>query len=199
MGPSNSGKSTKALQFLSNAKRGCYISPMPNLNLNDLDEHNFEIQDLENIDLSKQYDCVVIDKIQLINDKYKGNYLTQALLGLQATEVHLCGDEDTYPIITSVLSHTKDSLTLNKYQRNSKLEVTTGTYKAWDHILPGDCIVDFSSKRIHEIKNQINMEFNRDPEGKGDDKDDQYCAILYKDMPKEVMYKQMLMFNQRKV
>ena len=47
---------------------------------------------IEMADLNSQYDCAVIDEIQLIEDPERGYAWTNALLGLQAKEIHICGD-----------------------------------------------------------------------------------------------------------
>jgi len=43
-------------------------------------------------DLTKKYEVAVIDEIQMIADERRGHSWTNALLGLQAEEIHLCGD-----------------------------------------------------------------------------------------------------------
>jgi len=47
---------------------------------------------IEMCDLTQRYDVAVIDEIQMIADERRGHAWTQALLGLQAEEIHLCGD-----------------------------------------------------------------------------------------------------------
>jgi ATP-dependent RNA helicase SUPV3L1/SUV3 len=112
IGPTNSGKTYNALDSLTNAKTGLYCGPlrllaweiyeklsMKNIKCNLITGQEKNIHDnathqsctVEMIDLYNYYDCVVIDEAQLIGDVSRGWAWTQALLGLQAKEIHLCG------------------------------------------------------------------------------------------------------------
>ena len=64
-------------------------------------------------DLQKVYDVAVIDEIQLIEDKERGFAWTNALLGLQAKEIHLCGDERALKLITNLAEDTGDKVKMN--------------------------------------------------------------------------------------
>jgi ATP-dependent RNA helicase SUPV3L1/SUV3 len=50
-------------------------------------------------DLSKRYEVAVIDEIQMIANESRGHAWTNALLGLQADEIHLCGDPRAQQLI----------------------------------------------------------------------------------------------------
>lgn len=43
-------------------------------------------------DLQRPVEVAVIDEYQMISDLHRGWAWTRALLGLQANEIHLCGD-----------------------------------------------------------------------------------------------------------
>lgn len=47
---------------------------------------------VEMTDLSQRYECAVIDEMQIIGDPSRGWAWTQAFLGLQSREIHLCGE-----------------------------------------------------------------------------------------------------------
>ena len=40
----------------------------------------------------EEYDVAVIDEVQMIADPERGSHWTNAILGLKAHEIHLCGD-----------------------------------------------------------------------------------------------------------
>lgn len=65
----------------------------------------------------------VIDEIQMIVDPERGSAWTQALLGLQADEIHLCGDERALKLVASLLEDTDDKLFRHEYKRLSTLHV----------------------------------------------------------------------------
>lgn len=48
---------------------------------------------IEMCDLSNEYECAVIDEIQMLEDDSRGHSWTAALLGIIAPEIHICGDE----------------------------------------------------------------------------------------------------------
>jgi ATP-dependent RNA helicase SUPV3L1/SUV3 len=61
-------------------------------------------------DYEKEFEVACIDEIQLINDPKRGNHWTNAVLGLKAKEIHLCGDERALDIISFLLEKTGDEL-----------------------------------------------------------------------------------------
>lgn len=66
-------------------------------------------------DLNNEYDVAVIDEVQLIEDPERGYAWTNALLGLKAKEIHLCGDERALRLIASLLQDTGDELNIQEY------------------------------------------------------------------------------------
>jgi ATP-dependent RNA helicase SUPV3L1/SUV3 len=112
-GPTNSGKTKNAIDALKLAKNGIYCAPLRLLalevhdkllaekimcNLKTGQERQMSFNSthtsctIEMTDLRLKYDIAVIDEIQMIADKSRGHAWTNALLGLQADEIHLCGD-----------------------------------------------------------------------------------------------------------
>ena len=73
------------------------------------------------VDFNKRYDVAVIDEIQMIGDDRRGYAWTNALLGLQAEEIHLCGDPRAYILIKELVETTGDILECKEYQRLSDL------------------------------------------------------------------------------
>jgi ATP-dependent RNA helicase SUPV3L1/SUV3 len=51
------------------------------------------------VPLNMELEVAVIDEIQMIGNIERGWAWTQALLGLRAKEVHLCGEERALPLI----------------------------------------------------------------------------------------------------
>ena len=58
---------------------------------------------IEMIDLNAPVDVAVIDEIQMISDVDRGWAWTQALLGVNAKEVHLCGDDTALSAIAKIV------------------------------------------------------------------------------------------------
>ena len=113
MGPTNSGKTFRAIEKLKAADSGVYCGPLrllaweifERLNEQEIPCSLITGQELEEkegakvlscttemVDVTTEYDVAVIDEIQLIGDADRGWAWTRALLGVPAKEVHVCGE-----------------------------------------------------------------------------------------------------------
>ena len=99
---------------------------------------------IEMADFNQKYDVAVIDEIQMIADDRRGYAWTNALLGLQAEEIHLCGDPRAYLLIKELVEVTGDKLICKEYRRLSQLKVEDNNIKSLEDLRAGDCIVAFS-------------------------------------------------------
>lgn len=57
----------------------------------------------------------------MISDSSRGHNWTNAILGIKAKEVHLCGDERALNLVIKLLEKTGDTLEVHEYERLSKL------------------------------------------------------------------------------
>jgi ATP-dependent RNA helicase SUPV3L1/SUV3 len=177
MGPTNSGKTFEALNSLKVASTGIYWAPLRLLawevaeKLNDegvkcslktgqersISEYDTHIScTIEMCDISKQFDVAVIDEIQMISDFHRGNAWTHALLGLQAKEIHLCGDQRSLQLISKLWMQTEDTLKIREYQRLSQLKVDQKPIRSFRDLRVGDWIVGFSKRLLFQMKREIN-------------------------------------------
>ena len=140
---------------------------------------------IEMLALNVRYDVAVIDEIQMIADEQRGSAWTNALLGLTADEIHVCGEETAVPLVQQLLADTGDEIIVNRYQRLSPLQVSTQSMEGnWASIQRGDCIVAFSRKDIFAYKQLIEQ------------KTGLRCAVAYGKLPPEVRAEQALLFNK---
>ncbi|CAI5466129.1 unnamed protein product [Closterium sp. Yama58-4] len=118
---------------------------------------------IEMANLSTPVDVAVIDEIQMISDDYRGWAWTRALLGVQAAEVHVCGDPSVLPLLRAICDATGDAFECHHYHRFAPLTVDqTSLQGDLGRVSPGDCIVAFSRREIFEIKGALPPET---PEG----------------------------------
>lgn len=181
VGPTNSGKTYNSLKKLTQSKSGYYAGPLRllarevfetfnkrhiNCNLVTGEEIIPSIDDngkiseitsgtIEMIPLFKKMDLCIIDEIQMIADDKRGEAWTNALLGVQANEIHLCGEESALELIKRIVAITGDSLQVNKYDRLGKLTVCDTPIKSYKQLKKGDCVVAFSKRKILDIKCEI--------------------------------------------
>lgn len=208
VGPTNSGKTYHALKKLEEAASGCYAGPLrllahevytrmtakgikcalvtgeeirvPELAVGESCMSSCTVEMIRMADM----DVAVIDEIQMIGDPHRGWAWTEALFGVKAKEVHLCGEERTVPLIRELAALMGDKLEIHRYNRLSPLKVAPyslgGNLK---QLQKGDCIVSFSVVGIHALKQQIQSKTGKK------------VAIVYGSLPPEIRAQQARLFN----
>lgn len=219
VGPTNSGKTYHALQKLEAANSGIYAGPLRLLAHEVYTRFNAKgkscslitgeerrvpegAKDLmksctvEMVPLNTKVDVAVIDEIQMIGDEERGWAWTQAVLGVQAKEVHLCGEVRTTDLIKQLCAMMGDQLIVHNYERLGKLQVmpkpltksdNESSHPKDDHIKKlekGDAVILFSRMKIHGMKTRIEANHK----GKR-------CAIVYGSLPPETRAQQAALFN----
>ena len=207
VGPTNSGKTYQALQRLERAKTGIYAGPLrllayevyTRLNAKGKSCHLITGDDrritegeedamisctVEMVPTDRVVDVAVVDEIQLIGHEERGWAWSQALLGLQAKELHLCGEARTVPLIRELAAQMGDKLEIYHYERLSPLELASSSLGGrLTKLRKGDCLVVFSRKEIHALKSEIERLTNK------------RVAIIYGSLPPETRATQARLFN----
>jgi ATP-dependent RNA helicase SUPV3L1/SUV3 len=207
VGPTNSGKTYHALQRLEAAKTGVYAGPLRLLahevysrfnakgklcalvtgeerrvpeGLN----HLMSSCTVEMVPLNAQMDVAVIDEIQMMGNAERGWAWTQAFLGVQAKEVHLCGELRTIDIVTDLCKAMGDKLVIHKYQRLSSLKMQNRSLNGdLTRLQKGDAIILFSRLAIHAMKADVERLTGK------------RCAVVYGSLPPETRAQQAALFN----
>lgn len=188
VGPTNSGKTYNALKLLETAKSGYYAGPLRLLAreiyetyrkkgiscnlitgeeiIPDLDEFGnvarISSGTIEMVPVNRKMDICIIDEIQMISDNRRGEAWTNAVLGVQAKEVHLCGEELAVNLIKKIAAITGDEVVVNRYKRLGKLVVekkpinfSSSDKNKFKALRKGDCIVAFLKLKILKLKKDI--------------------------------------------
>lgn len=208
VGPTNSGKTYRALKRLEECSSGIYAGPLRLLAHEIYDRFNAkgiscnlitgEEQRLEHVqakitsstvemvDITRDVEVAVLDEIQMIGDKYRGWAWTHALLAVRAKEVHMCGEERTVELIKNLAALTGDKLVVHRYTRLGPLYTANESLDGdWRSIQKGDCVVTFSRKDIFAIKKTI------------EEKTRKRCAVVYGGLPPETRSYQAKLFNDQ--
>jgi ATP-dependent RNA helicase SUPV3L1/SUV3 len=139
---------------------------------------------VEMVPLNTKVDVAVIDEIQMLGDRDRGWAWTQAFLGIQAKELHLCGEERTTKLITELCAQMGDQLVVHRYERLSPLQMSPhslgGSVKKLEK---GDAMILFSRLAIHGMKKRIENVTGR------------RCAVVYGSLPPETRAQQAALFN----
>ncbi|KAG0234497.1 hypothetical protein BGW42_006578 [Actinomortierella wolfii] len=139
---------------------------------------------VEMADTSRKVDVAVVDEIQMIADQERGWAWTNALMGLAAQEIHLCGEPTVVELVRKICKLTNDDFEVKRYDRLSKLELQEKSlYGRLDKIEKGDCLVTFSRKNIFLAKKAIEEETGL------------RCAVAYGSLPPESRSLQAKLFN----
>ncbi|KVI08607.1 DExH-box ATP-dependent RNA helicase DExH18, mitochondrial [Cynara cardunculus var. scolymus] len=206
-GPTNSGKTYNALQRFMEAKKGIYCSPLRLLAMEVFDKvnslgvycslltgqekkhvpfGNHTACTVEMVSTEELYDVAIIDEIQMMSDVYRGYAWTRAFLGLQADEIHLCGDPSVLNIVRKICAETGDELIENHYGRFKPLVVEAKTLLGdIRNVRSGDCVVAFSRREIFEVKVAIEKHTSHK------------CCVIYGALPPETRRHQANLFNEQ--
>ena len=204
LGDTNTGKTHNAMERLKTAKKGMYLSPLRILALEnyerltndgvkcDLSTGEEEILiegathiscTVEKANIKDVFDIVVIDEIQMINDKDRGAAWSRALLGVRATEIHVCGAMNSKELLIKILKDCDDDYEIIEYRRKIPLEVQYKNFNNRD-VEEGDALVVFSKKKVLQLAEEYsNMGIK--------------ASIIYGDLPPEVRRKQYDQFINR--
>lgn len=171
LGETNTGKTFKAVERLMQAEKGVYLAPLRILALENFEKLNKEgvpchlitgeeeilvenakhvCSTIEKLDVNQIYDVAVIDEIQMIADSQRGQAWTRALLGLQCSEIHICGALNAKELVIKILDDCGDFFEVIEYKRQTPLEVMTELFTLKD-AQKGDALVAFSKKRVLEL------------------------------------------------
>jgi len=139
---------------------------------------------VEMLSFYQRVDVAVIDEIQMISDPERGSGWVNAVLGIPANEVHLCGEETAVPVVQALLQHTGDEFVVRRYERLTPLVAEKESLDGdLTKIREGDCIVTFSRSNIFAVKKAV------------EEKIGMRCAVVYGRLPPEVRSEQATLFN----
>lgn len=209
VGPTNSGKTYHALKRLEQAESGIYAGPLRLLahevysRLNakgklchlltgderivtesETSETKMSSCTVEMVPINREVDVAVVDEIQMIGNRERGWAWTQAVLGLKARELHLCGEERVVPLIKELTAAIGEKLNIHRYSRLSPLRtMSTSLEGDLTRLRKGDCVVTFSRLGIHALKKAIEQQTGR------------RVAVVYGSLPPETRAQQAKLFN----
>ncbi|HYX31671.1 MAG TPA: helicase-related protein [Oligoflexus sp.] len=142
LGPTNSGKTHAAMEAIRTAHSGVYLGPLRLMALEnydrlrekgvkaglltgeervDLEEATHVCQTIETADFNQNYEVAVIDEIQLLTDKDRGGYWLNAVIGIAADVVYLCGAPIVENILRDLAELTGDEIEVIYTERMSPL------------------------------------------------------------------------------
>jgi ATP-dependent RNA helicase SUPV3L1/SUV3 len=178
-GPTNSGKTWRALNELTEAESGAYLAPLRLLALEGQEEiekrgrtasfitgeerdireeATFVASTIEMMDTQHLVDVVVIDEVQLLTDPDRGWAWCQALVGAPARRVIMTGSPDCIPLVEAMAAYLGEPLTIERLQRHTPIEAESAPLSL-QHIAPGTAVIAFSRRDVLAIKAELESRF----------------------------------------
>ncbi|QIW99122.1 hypothetical protein AMS68_004640 [Peltaster fructicola] len=139
---------------------------------------------VEMLSVNSTFEVCVVDEIQMLGDPDRGWAWTQAVFGVRARELHLCGEERAVPLIEQMCALTGEKLHIHRYERLSPLKMDEkalgGDLK---RLQKGDCVISFSVMGIHALRKLIEKQTGKK------------VATVYGSLPPETRAQQAKLFN----
>ncbi|MDR3515318.1 MAG: helicase-related protein [Azospirillaceae bacterium] len=175
IGPTNSGKTHRAIAALRAARDGVYLAPLRLLALEVAERLNAEgtpttlltgeeevpvagarhvASTIEMMDPERPVEVAVIDEVQMLADPARGWAWTAALLGVPAQTVLILGAPEVRPLIERVAADLGEPLEVIVLERLTPLTMLDRRLD-WAEIVPGDALIAFSRREIHATRDAL--------------------------------------------
>lgn len=175
LGETNSGKTFHALSELANNSNTAYLAPLRLLALENYDylndrgiptslitgeerryvENNQCVSStVECFNFNNDYDLIIIDEIQMIDDPDRGWAFIQALVGANAGTIIVTGPREYDNRIRQIAEYLNDEVEIKYFDRKSKLKVDTHPTHI-NNIKKNTALVTFSRRDIFKLKKQL--------------------------------------------
>lgn len=170
LGPTNSGKTHRAVLALHAAKSGMYLGPLRLLALEQRDRivelgtacslitgeerdersPTHSSRTVEMTDFSRRFEVCVLDEMQLAFDRDRGWAWIAAYCGVAASTVFVTGPASAEPVIRRLAELCGDEVEVNHVARQGTLE-WEGVLD-WRRIPPRSAVIGFSRALVLELK-----------------------------------------------
>lgn len=170
LGPTNSGKTHRAVLALAAAKSGLYLGPLRLLALEQRDrvvelgtacslitgeERNetsptHSARTVEMTDFSQRFEVCVLDEMQLTFDRDRGWAWVAAYCGVAAETLIVTGPASAEPVIRRLAELCGDTVEVNFLARQGALEFEGAL--DWRQVPPRSAVIGFSRAIVLELK-----------------------------------------------
>lgn len=176
LGPTNSGKTHRAMQDLAQAASGVYLAPLRLLALENyerLEEQGVAVSlitgeeqrltpgathvasTIEMLNTRRVVEVAIIDEIQMLDDPDRGSAWTAAVCGAPAERVYLVGALNARPAIEALARRLGCPLEVIELERKSPLTLEPQPVRSMGNLRRGDAVIAFSRKDVLYWRDQI--------------------------------------------
>jgi ATP-dependent RNA helicase SUPV3L1/SUV3 len=175
IGPTNSGKTHRAIEALKAARDGVYLAPLRLLALEVMERLNAEgtpatlltgeeeittpgarhtASTIEMMDPDRPVEVAVIDEIQMLAEPDRGWAWTAALMGAPAATVLILGAPEVRPLVERAAAHLGEPLEVIELERKTPLTMLDRRLE-WSDVEPGDALIAFSRREVHSVRDTL--------------------------------------------
>lgn len=205
VGPTNCGKTFHALERLKTAENGVYLGPLRLLALEVYEkmkeaqipctmltgEECIAEQDsriisstIEMLDIDQRYDIAVIDEAQMIASPDRGHSWTRAILGVQASEIHVCLSPSALKVVLHLIELTGDTCEINHYERKTALVCEETPFSFPEDVKEGDALILFTKRAVLDLAGRL-------------EKEGMKASVIYGSLPPEIRRRQIHQFAEK--
>lgn len=204
VGPTNSGKTYDSIQRLLQAKTGMYLAPLRLLALEKFEEmraHGIACAlitgeerknvhgsthisaTVESVNVTDEFDVVVIDECQLLADETRGAAWVKAIVGVNAKEIHLIAAPYAVDFLQTLLTYHQFDFEVIEHERTTPLIWEEESFSFPKDLQKGDALIVFSKKKVlHVAALLVKQGYS--------------VSVLYGSMPPETRRKQVGQFRK---
>ncbi|RXJ82220.1 helicase-related protein [Arcobacter sp. F2176] len=175
VGPTNSGKTYKAMTELKKADCGLYLAPLRLLALEgyeDLtkegipaslitgEEQNLNedaahvCSTIEMIDFNMDVDVAIIDEVQMLDDDDRGWAWVNAIIGCPAKKIIMTGSVNALDAVKKIAAYLDEDLIIEKFKRKNELQLLD-KHTALGNLESGTALIAFSRSDVLKLKQKL--------------------------------------------
>jgi ATP-dependent RNA helicase SUPV3L1/SUV3 len=181
LGPTNSGKTHRAMAALAKAASGVYLAPLRLLALENYerllearphgkplavslvtgeerriaDDATHVASTVEMLDTRTRVEVAVIDEIQMLADRDRGSAWTAAVCGAPASVVYLVGAPEARRAVESLAERLEIPLEVHLLKRMGPLSMEPTAVRKLRNIRRGDAVIAFSRREVLNWRDMI--------------------------------------------
>jgi len=176
LGPTNSGKTHRAVDALKQARSGVYLAPLrllANENYERLADAGIAVSlitgeerklhpqathfasTVEMLDPHRTVDIAVVDEVQMLEDAERGSAWTAAVCGVSAQTVYLLGSPTAESALRALAARLGVPLEVEHLERKAPLEVDPKPAMGLNTLKPGDALIAFSRRDVLFLAQQL--------------------------------------------
>ena len=202
-GPTNSGKTYRAMEILGAAASGVYLAPLRLLALEVRDTllekrvpanlitgeerellpaARHTASTIEMLDLAEEVEVAVIDEADMLADPQRGPAWLAALCGAPARQLIIIGSAAVEPVVQQLAQRLGEPCEVIHFDRLVPL-TTSPRPTQLNSLVPGDCLVTFSRRDVFDFKAYL-------------EENGKQVSVVYGALPPEVRREQARRFRE---